>query len=90
MTRAKPDPWVTTEQVAAEVNVTTATIRRWSRLGVLPAPQVHFGGRRGRYARWPLHTPDQARWVQGKLEAGYGFEEIAAALAAGEYKKPGE
>lgn len=83
---SKTDPWVTTEQVAEAVGVSPVTIRRWGRLGVLPPGQVVFMGRRGRHARWPLHTVEQARWVDAQLAAGRTFEEIRAALERGEFR----
>lgn len=83
---AKSDPWVTTEQVAEAAGVSPATVRRWGRLGVLPPQKVVFMGRRGRQSRWPLHTPEQARWVLSLLERGRTFDEIRAMLAAGEFQ----
>lgn len=62
-----------------------STVLRWARIGVLPAPVIVHRGRRGRQTRWPEHTEAQARWVHGRLEAGATFDEIAAALAAGEF-----
>ncbi|HEY0137338.1 MAG TPA: hypothetical protein VGB85_24815, partial [Nannocystis sp.] len=62
------------------------TVLRWARIGVLPAPEIVHRGRRGRLTRWPTHTEAQARWVQGQLDAGQTFDEIAAALAAGRFK----
>ena len=86
MAGAKTAGGATTEEIAAGVNVTPATIRRWARLGVLPPAQVVSMGRRGTNVRWPLHAPEQARWVLSKLEAGHTFAEIAAMLAAGEFR----
>lgn len=83
---AKSDPWVTTEQVAEAAGISPATVRRWGRLGVLPPQQVVFMGRRGRQSRWPLHTPEQARWVLELLERGRTFDEIRVMLAAGEFR----
>jgi len=80
--------WITTAQVAEAAGVSVATILRWKRRGVLPAPEVVHGGTRGHQARWPLHAPEQARWVLARLEARETFEEIAAALARGEFKYP--
>ena len=62
------------------------TILRWARLGVLPAPEMLNRGRRGRQTRWPEHTEAQARWVTTQLDAGLTFDEIVAALAAGQFK----
>lgn len=77
---------VTTKQVAEAVGLSEPTILRWGQLGVLPPKILHFGGRRGRHAFWPDHTIAQARWVITKLEAHATFEEIVAALEAGEFK----
>lgn len=35
---------------------------------------------------WPSHAPQQAAWVLEQLEARRPWEDIAAALAAGEFK----
>ncbi len=87
---AKPDrtsgDWVTTGDVARAVGVSEATIHRWGRQGVLPAHKVHSAGARGRVAMWPAEAPKQAVWVQAQLEALRSWEDIRAALAAGEFK----
>lgn len=82
------DAYLTTPQVAEAAGVSKATILRWAELGVLPKPVVVHGGRRGRLARWPLHTPEQARWVLGQLEARLTWDEIRAALEAGRFVPP--
>ena len=64
-------------------NTSKATIFRWAKLGVLPQPEVIYA--RGRFARWPLHAPAQAQWVNSKLDAGWTFGEIAAGLARGDF-----
>lgn len=79
------DAYLTTPQVAEAVGVSKATILRWAEMGVLPKPVVVHGGRRGRLARWPLHTPEQGRWVLGQLEARLTWDEIRAALEAGRF-----
>lgn len=76
---------VTTKEVAQAVGVSEPTILRWGRVGVLPPKVLHFGGRRGRHAFWPEYTIAQARWVISKLEAHATFDEIVAALEAGEF-----
>lgn len=78
---------VTTEQLAEALGLSRSTVLRWARLGVLPAPVVVFRGRRGRQTRWPEHTEAQARWVHRQLDGGLTFEEIVAALAAGQFKQ---
>lgn len=80
------DPYLTTVEVAEAVGVSKATILRWSEQGALPRPVIVHGGRRGRVARWPLNTPAQGRWVQIQLDAHMTWEEIRAALAAGEFR----
>ena len=77
--------WATTEQVAAAASVHETTIGRWLKQGLLPAPEVRNMGRRGRTTRWPLHAPEQARWVKTQLDAGFSFDEVRAALEAGEF-----
>lgn len=88
MTRAKSDAWQTSDEIAAAIGVTAATVRNWARQEVLPAPELARMGRRGNQARWPLHTADQARWVLSKLEAGFTFAEIRSMLAKGEFRPP--
>lgn len=78
--------WVTTGEVARTAGVSEATIHRWRRLGVLPEHKVHSGGARGRMAMWPAEAPRQAVWVLAQLEARRSWDEIVAALAAGEFK----
>jgi DNA-binding transcriptional MerR regulator len=83
---ADPTPkGLTTREVAEAIGLSEPTILRWGRLGVLPEKVVHHGGRRGRVALWPGHTIAQARWVITKLDAHASFEEIKAALEAGEF-----
>lgn len=79
------DTYLTTPEVAEAVGVSKATILRWAEQGVLPKPVIVHGGRRGRLARWPLHTPAQGRWVLVQLEARLTWDEIRAALAAGRF-----
>lgn len=80
--------WATTEQVAAAAGVHVTTVGRWLKLGLLPAPEIRNMGRRGRTTRWLLHAPDQARWVKAQLDAGFSFDEVRAALEAGEFTPP--
>lgn len=81
-----PTEWATTEQVCKAAGRVRSTIYLWLQREVLPQPQVVHGGRHGTSARWSTQAPAQARWVAEKLEAGYTFEEIRAALARGEFK----
>lgn len=78
--------WVTTADVASAAGVTVATIHRWAKLGVMPAYDVHHGGRRGHVAMWPAHAPRQAAWVLAQLEARRSWEDIKAALERGEFR----
>jgi len=78
--------WATTAEVCAAARISGPTAFRWGQKGVLPAPRKVHGGQRGLSSRWPLHAPAQAAWVKEKLDRGFSFEEIAAALAAGEFK----
>lgn len=81
----KARAWVTTADVARAAGVSEVTIRRWAQRGVLPTYEVHHGGRRGHAAIWPEHAPQQARWVHEQLEARRSWDEIQAALVAGEF-----
>lgn len=78
--------WATTEEVATAAGITGSAVMKWAGKQVLPAYTVHYSGRRGRSARWPLHAPEQASWVRVQLDAGLSFEEIREALANGEFK----
>jgi hypothetical protein len=77
--------WVTTAQVASAAGVSPGTVLRWAKLGVLPAPEIYFGGARGRMARWPVHAPAQAAWVHQQLEAHMSWDEIRTALSRGDF-----
>jgi len=77
---------ISTEQLSEALGLSRTTLLRWARLGVLPAPLMLHRGRRGRQTRWPEHTEAQARWVTQQLDAGLTFDEIVAALAAGQFK----
>ena len=81
-----PEHRVTVEEVAAAAGVSTPTVRRWARLGLLPAPTVHYGLTPGRHSFWADHAPAQARWVAQQLAAGRSFDQVKAALDAGEFK----
>lgn len=76
---------MTTSEVAAAAQVHPATITRWVKQGVLPTPQIVNMGRWGRSTRFPLHAPDQARWVRKQLERGRTFAEIRMMLEAGAF-----
>jgi predicted DNA-binding transcriptional regulator AlpA len=79
--------WASTEEVMAACGASKPTVFRWARMGLLPTPEVVYA--RGRYARWQLHAPAQAKWVDGRLKAGWTTEEIRAALERGEFSRPG-
>lgn len=84
---APPDT-LTTEQVAEAAGVSVQTVRRWSRLGLLPPFRVVYGVRRGKQSYWPAHAAAQAAWIRVQNDAGRTFDEIRAALAAGEFTPP--
>lgn len=73
------------QEVADAAGVSAATVRRWAREGVLPAPTVHYGLKPGKHSFWPDDAPAQARWVAGLLAEGRSFAQIKAAIAAGEF-----
>jgi DNA-binding transcriptional MerR regulator len=81
--------WATTAEVCDAGKIATSTAFLWAKRGVLPTPTTVAGGKRGRSSRWPLHAPEQARWVAGLLDAGFTFAEIAAMLERGEFKPAG-
>ncbi|HEY0135512.1 MAG TPA: MerR family transcriptional regulator [Nannocystis sp.] len=78
--------WVTTAQVVEAAGVHGSTLGRWRRRGLLPEPIFVSLGKRGRTQRWPPHAPAQAAWVKARLEDGWTFDEITAALERGEFK----
>lgn len=80
-----PPDTLTTEQVAEAAGVTVQTVRRWSKLGLLPPFRVVYGVSRGKKSYWPAHAAAQAAWVRAQSEAGRTFDEIRGALAAGEF-----
>lgn len=86
MSDADEPRWASTEQVMEAAKTSKATVFRWAKIGVLPQFETIYT--RGRYARWPLHAPAQAAWVAGRLNAGWTFGEIAAALARGDFAPP--
>lgn len=82
-----PTPRVTVQEVADAAGVSAATVRRWAREGILPAPTVHYGLKPGKHSFWPDHAPAQARWVATQLGVGRSFAQIKASLDAGEFKQ---
>lgn len=84
-TGAKPR-WATTAQVCEAAGISGPTAFRWSQKGVLPPYQKVHGGQRGLSARWPLHAPEQARWVKGLLDEGLTFDEIRDAIERGDFR----
>ncbi|HEY8378688.1 MAG TPA: MerR family DNA-binding transcriptional regulator, partial [Nannocystis sp.] len=78
-------PPINTAMVAKAAGVHVSTITRWARAGLLPTPETKREGVRGMRVRWPEHAPAQAKWVAGLLAQGYSYDEIRAALAAGEF-----
>lgn len=79
------EPRITVQQVAEAAGVAKATITRWARLGLLPAPSVHYGLKPGKHSFWAPHAPAQAKWVAQQLAAGRTFDQVRSALAAGEF-----
>ena len=75
-----------TQQVADAAGVSRATVRRWANAGLLPLPKVFYGVKPGKHSFWPDHAPEQARWVAAQISSGRSFEEVKAALEAGEFK----
>ncbi|MBL9103661.1 MAG: MerR family DNA-binding transcriptional regulator [Myxococcales bacterium] len=80
-----PDPRVTVQDVADAAGVSAATVRRWARAGLLPAPTVYYGLKPGKHSFWPEQAPAQARWVAAQLGAGRSFSQVKDALEAGEF-----
>lgn len=81
-------PRVDTKQVADAAGVSRATVQRWANAGLLPLPTVYYGLKPSKHSFWADHAPAQARWVANQIAAGRSFEEIRAALAAGEFSVP--
>jgi hypothetical protein len=86
MKRPTQASWATTDDVCAAAGVSADTVRRWSKQGVLPVFETVYG--RGRQARWPLHAPAQAVWVNAQMDAGFTLDEIRTKLESGEFKPP--
>jgi len=80
------DGYVATAAVCEAAGISSATALRWSKAGLLPPYERVHGGKRGQYARWPAHAPEQARWVKARLDQGLTFAEIVEMLAAGAFK----
>lgn len=76
---------VTVEEVAAAAGVSLATVRRWARFKLLPAPTVYYGLKPGRHSFWDPRAPAQARWVADQMRRGRTFDQIRASLEAGEF-----
>lgn len=77
---------MTTAQVVEAAGVHASTLGRWRQRGLLPEPIFVPLGKRGRSQRWPPHATAQAAWVKARLEDGWTFDEITAALARDEFK----
>lgn len=84
------DSDIRTAHVCEAAGVTDATVMRWAKEGVLPAYERVFRGKRGSWARWPAHAPQQAVWVRSMLDAGKSFKEIREALASGAFTPTAE
>jgi type I restriction enzyme R subunit len=83
--RAVAELFTTTAQVCDAAEISGPTALRWSKLGLLPPYERIHGGKRGQFARWPAHTPEQARWVKHQLARLHSFDEIVAMLARGDF-----
>lgn len=71
-------PFASNEEVmAAAGGVHRDTLRRWVKLGILPAPTTVSRGRRGARSRWPVAAVERAIWIREQLEIGYSLAEIA-------------
>ena len=79
-------PKVSTKLIAEAASVTTRTVARWVKLGLLPAPKLVYGGKRGKQSFWPEYTVEQAAWVRDQFERGQTWQEIKAALAASAFR----
>lgn len=78
-------PFASNEQVmAAAGGVHRDTLRRWTKLGLLPPPTTVSRGRRGARSRWPAWAIPRALWVRQQLDIGFSLDEIAAKIEAGE------
>lgn len=87
--RPVPEPSrVQSREVAEAAGVSQATVRRWARVGLLPQPTVYYGLKPGKHSFWAPEAPAQAAWVADQMRAGRTFEQIRAALAAGEFQPP--
>jgi len=81
----------TTPEIAAALGLSTQTIRRWAKAGLLPTPERQHRGRRGVNSLYPEHTLAQARWVKKQLEDNrMTIPQVLAALQAGEFKSGAE
>lgn len=81
---------VTTKLVAEAAGVTTRTVSRWVKLGLLPAPKLVYGAARGKRTFWPDHAAAQASWVRAQIDAGQTWQEVKQQLDAGAFTPPGE
>lgn len=75
----------TTREIADSVKVSEDTIRRWARLGLLPAGRKVHRGRRGVGYVWPPETMAQAQWVKSQLDAGLTPGDVHASLMRGDF-----
>ena len=80
------EPRISTSEVAKAAGVSSATVQRWARLGLLPAPTVYYGLRPGKHSFWAPHAPAQAAWVAAQITSGKTFEQVKAMLEAEEFK----
>lgn len=69
--------WLTVSGLADRVGVRPDTIRYYERIGLLPAAARTSGDHR----RWPEHTVDRLRFIQGCQRLGLSLDEIRDLLA---------
>lgn len=77
---------LSTAQIAAAAGVSHRTVFRWVKLGLLPAPKVVYGLKRGKQSYWPGYAAEQAAWVRAQVEAGRTYPETREALEAGAFR----
>jgi DNA-binding transcriptional MerR regulator len=67
-------------QVAAEIGVSSDTLRYYERMGLLPRVSRTEGG----YRQYPATTVERVRFIRNALRFGFGLKEVAGFLRASE------